>query len=219
MALYDLSHRIVSGMPHFPGDPVPQVTPATMEPPWRVSSLAIGSHTGTHVDAPSHFLPDGRPIGEYPLERFILPGMVVDATGFWMNEAIPEDVLAPYREAFKPGWCLILRTGWDRHWDDESYYRHPYLSDALAAAVVAMGASLFGIDALNVDSTADSGNTVHDTLLRGDVLIVENLRGLDALEAGRTYGFGFVPLALGDVDGAPVRALAWDLDQPLLPAG
>ena len=48
-----------------------------MPPPWRVTALHLGSHSGTHIDAPSHFLPDGKTIDQYPLERFIINGMIL----------------------------------------------------------------------------------------------------------------------------------------------
>ncbi len=210
--LYDLSHRIAAGMPVYPGDPPVRIEDAGAPPPWRVSALAFGSHTGTHVDAPCHFLPDRPGIGAYPLERFIRPGLVVDVAGRGENASLERGALDPVRAAFRPGWFLVLRTGWDRRWGEGAYFRHPYVSRELADEIVALGASLIAVDALSVDSTVDGGSAAHAALLGADVLIVENLRGLDALALGRPYVFSFAPLALGDLDGAPVRALAWDVD-------
>lgn len=206
--LYDLTHTLATGMPHFPGDPQPQVEPWPGEPPWRVSELRLGSHSGTHIDAPRHYLAGGRCIGDYPPERFIRPGLVLDARGRADDQPIGAGLLDGL--AIPAGSCVVLRTGWERHWGDARYFRHPYLSAALAAALVACGVELLAIDTLNVDSTPGGGSAAHELLLGAEVLIVENLRGLDALEPGRRYVFAFIPLALGRVDGAPVRALAWD---------
>ena len=211
--IHDLTHELGSAGPVFPGDPEVRIEPWPSSPPWRVCALRLGSHSGTHVDAPRHVFADGRGLDSYPPSRFIRPGLVLDVGGRGENERLGLDVLAPHREAIRPGWFALLRTGWDRFWGQERYRRHPYVGVDLAAAFVAAGVALVGIDALNVDSTPDGDSTAHELLLGADVLIVENLRGLDALEAGRPYVFAFVPLALGDVDGAPVRALAWNLNQ------
>ncbi len=208
--IYDLSHTLITGMPHFPGDPAPRIEPADGAPPWRVSALHLSSHSGTHVDAPRHYLAGGRAIGDYPPDRFIRPGVLVDARGHGDDQRIGAGVL---RDAgITPGSFVVLRTGWEQYWGDTRYFRHPYLGGDLAAALVERGVALLAIDALNVDSTPGASGEIHERLLGADVLIVENLRGLEALQAGRSYIFAFVPLALGPIDGAPVRALAWDAD-------
>lgn len=210
--LHDLTHRLAPGLSVFPGDPEVVVGPHPTKPPWRVSALSLGSHSGTHVDAPRHVLADGRGIGSFALDRFVRPGILLDGGARGDNEPIEVDVLEPHRAAIRPGSVVVLRTGWDRHWGDPRYERHPFVGADLAAALVALRIGLVGIDALSVDSTPDGASATHERLLGADVLIVENLRGLSALVAGRSYVFSFAPLAVGDLDGAPVRALAWDLD-------
>lgn len=210
--IHDLTHPLATAMPGFPGDPEVRIDRDGGPGPWRVSALHLASHSGTHVDAPRHLLPDGAGIGAYSPERFLLPGLVVDAAGRAEDEALGAEVLAPHLGAIRPGSAVVLRTGWDRFWGDPHYHRHPYLGDELAAALVSSGAGLVAVDALNVDSTPAGGSSAHARLLGADVLIVENLRGLDAMQAGRPYVFAFLPLSLGDLDGGPVRALAWDPD-------
>lgn len=210
--IHDLTHPLATAMPGFPGDPAVRIERDDGPGPWRVSALHLGSHSGTHVDAPRHLLPAGRGLGAYPPERFVLPGLVFDAGARADNEPLGPDLLLPYRAAVRLGAAVVLRTGWDRFWGDPRYERHPYLAADLAAALVAAGVALVGIDALNVDSTAAGGSAAHAALLAADVLIVENLRGLDALVAGHPYLFAFLPLSVGDLDGAPIRALAWNPD-------
>ena len=65
----DLSHQIENGMTYFPGDPEPYIAPADAPPPWRVTQLHIGTHVGTHIDAASHFIPHGKTISQYPLDK------------------------------------------------------------------------------------------------------------------------------------------------------
>jgi kynurenine formamidase len=208
--IYDLSHEIATGMPFFPGDPPPRVTTGLGVRPWCVTALELGSHSGTHIDAPMHYIEGGRGIGTYTLQQCIRPGIVVDARGYADDAAIGPEVLAPY--TLRPGMAAVIRTGWEEHWGDPRYFRHPHLRADLCAALVARGLSLIAVDALNVDSTPGAGEVAHATLLGAQLLIAENLRGLGQLVCGATYMFAFIPIRLGDLDGAPVRALAWDLD-------
>src|SRR5690349_6460065 len=129
MQYFDLSHSMENGMTFFPGDPEPRFVAAAMvPPPWRVTELHIGTHTGTHIDAPAHFLPHGKTIDQYPPERFFVPGIVVPALQYSGDEAIGQDVFAAYLPILPTRGAVLIRTGWDRYWGNEHYMRHPYLS-------------------------------------------------------------------------------------------
>ncbi len=206
---FDLSHLIENGMTYFPGDPEPRITPADATPPWRVSQLHIGTHTGTHIDAASHFVPQGKTIAQYPLERFLVPGIVVPVQAHEDDEPIGVDAFDTYLSALPAHGSLLIRTGWDQYWNTDRYLRHPYLTREATELLVRAGVSLVGIDALNVDSTVQETDHAHATLLGNDVLIVENLRGLHQLLPGVVYQCAFLPLALSGLDGSPVRAIAW----------
>lgn len=182
--LYDLTHPLENDMTFYPGDPAPRLVPAEMTPPWRVTELHIGTHTGTHVDAASHFVPGGKPIDEYPLTRFLVSGVVLVTQG-------DDEQIGPEAFSGVKGGAVIIRAGWDRFWKTERYLRHPFLSPEAARYLVEAGVTLVGIDALNVDSTTRGTTHAHEILLGSDVLIVENLARLDQLEPGRTYQFSF----------------------------
>ncbi len=207
----DLSHFIENGMAYFPGDPEPRISPAQgVAAPWRVSELILGSHTGTHMDAASHYFPNGKTIDQYPVRRFILPGMVIDPSpALAENEPITRQMVEGKLTDLPKGGAIIIRTGWDRYWGEELYYRHPYLTAETARILAGAGASLVGIDALNVDSTVDESDPVHEILLGSDVLIVENLAHLHQLSSSRLNHFAFLPLYFKNLDGSPVRAVAW----------
>lgn len=210
MATYiDLSHPLENDMTYFPGDPEPRILPADATPPWRVTQLSIGTHLGTHIDAASHFIPRGKTISEYPIERFLLPGIVVPLLGRNDDEPIGPDAFADYLTALPTGGALLIHLGWDQYWKTERYLRHPYLVREAAQLLVEKGASIVGIDALNVDSTAQETDHAHAALLGNDVLIVENLTRLHLLLPGVVYQFSFLPLALSGLDGSPIRAIAW----------
>jgi arylformamidase len=210
-AIIDLSQPLRTGMPVFPEDPEVVLEPAGGLAPWRVTRLGLGTHSGTHIDAASHFMPNGTTIDRYPLERFVLPAYVAPAEAA-AGEAIGWSALGSVLPDNLGGAAVLLRTRWDRFWGDEAATTHPYLSEAAAAGLVARGARLVGTDALNVDGT-DAGTThAHAALLGADVLIVENLTGLGALRPGRAYTCAFVPLKLEGADGSPIRAYAFTGD-------
>lgn len=205
----DLSHQIENGMTYFPGDPEPYIALAEATPPWRVTQMHFGTHTGTHIDAASHFIPHGKTISQYPLERFLLPGIVVPVLERSDDEPIGVNALDTYLTAFPAQGALLIRTGWDHYWKTDRYLRHPYLTREATQLLVDSGVSIVGIDALNVDSTAQETDHAHATLLGNDVLIVENLTRLHQLLPGVIYHFSFLPLALSGLDGSPIRAIAW----------
>jgi len=213
MKVYDLSHKIENGMTFFPADPQPRLVPcATVSPPWAVSELHLGTHTGTHIDAASHFVSGGKTIDQYPLERFVLPGIVVSLLGLGDDQPVEMELLQNVLSILPKGGAIVIRTDWDQFWGTDRYMRNPYLTPEAARDIVSAGAGLVGIDALNVDSTAQASVHAHDILLGNDILIVENLTKLAQLQSNKIYRFSFLPLLMATVDGSPVRAVAWEME-------
>src|SRR3954468_4611194 len=210
--MYDLTQPLNARTPTFPRDPAIAVTARPGFAPWQVSTLNLGTHSGTHMDAPRHRLAGGPGIGSFGPNRLIGQGMVIDAGGYEEDEVIPASVFDAVRDRTWPGWFALVRTGWDRHWGDAAYFRHPYLSRDLAQALAESQVGIVAIDALSVDSTVGGGEAAHLILLQAGILIAENLCGLDALTPGHPYASFFLPLSLGDADGSPARIVAWDLD-------
>jgi arylformamidase len=225
MEVVDLSHTIHDEIQIYPGDPLPSIRRGlTHEKDYcHVDLLKLGSHTGTHIDAPYHFLKAGLRIDEIPVQRFIGNGILIDVSGKSERELITSTALELYASEIKKGDFVILRTGWDRYFGTPRYYLHPYLSAEGARLLVKMGVSLVGVDALNVDPTyyrrmdsdpsakdlpdeEEYGYPVHDILLGNDILIVENLCNLDKINR-RNGIYSFLPLKLKDSDGSPIRAV------------
>ena len=211
MIIYvDLSQPIEPGMTFFPGDPLPGIQPAAgVTAPWRVSELHLGTHSGTHIDSASHYLPAGKTIDQYPIERFILPGIVLPVPDLSEDQSISAESLSSGLKNFPEGGAILIQTQWDRFWGTDRYLRHPYLSPAAGMLLIKARASLVGIDALNVDSTVQLTTHAHHSLMENDILIVENLTHLSKLHPGRIFQFSFLPLNLPGLDGSPIRAVAW----------
>jgi kynurenine formamidase len=110
---------------------------------------------------------------------------------------------------------LLLHTGWDAHWGTDAYFDHPFLDGDAAERVVAAGVRTVGLDALSLDETVPGGEpaggfAAHLAVLGAGGVIIENLRGLDAVRAAEPV-VSVLPLRLAGADGAPVRAVAFDV--------
>jgi kynurenine formamidase len=210
VTLYDLSWPVESGMPTYPGDPRVAVRrAATMaEDGYRVSSLSLSTHAGTHVDAPSHLLAEGRSTGDYPVEAFRFDAVRVDCTGLDARTTIDPAALSA-ADPDPDADMLVVETGWATHYWTPTYRDHPYLSPAAADWCASRGYAV-GVDAPSVDPSpgpggeADPVYPAHHAILGADRPIVENLRGLDPLPERFTLHAYPLPV---DADGAPVRAV------------
>lgn len=206
---FDLTQPLAGGSPVFPGDPPVAIESWPDAAPWHVSELRLGSHSGTHMDAPRHLLPGGTTIDAFGPDRWIGNAFVIPVSGVAADTSFGPEVLHALPGGQPPGWFALLATGWDRHWGGPDHFCHPYPSAELATALLAAGAGLVGIDAASVDSSVAGDGATHRLLLAAGVPVVEHLRGLDRLEPWTLYRAVFAPLALVGVDGAPVRAVAW----------
>ncbi|MBK0422711.1 cyclase family protein [Leucobacter sp. CSA2] len=215
--MIDLSHPIATGMTVYPGDPAVRVRAALSiaRDGSAVAALELGTHTGTHVDAPAHIVPGGRTIDRVGLDELIGEALVLDPTRggaepLSSGESIGIERLGIERLSRVPA-IVIVRTGWDRRFGGRRYFRHPHLAPEAAERLCELGMHVLGVDMFSPDPTPNPGEEgafpVHEIVLGADGLIVENLRGLEAL--GERAQLGFFPLPVRGGDGAPVRAVAW----------
>jgi arylformamidase len=195
-----------------PGDPPISLRVATdfATHGYQVTDIRLGSHSGTHLDAPRHIFPEGKTIDQYPVERFISEGVVLDLRGAPSDIVEPDMLAASLRKTpLKLGDFILL-------WTHEERSLPKTLSPESARLLVNSQASLVGVDGPSVDAEVtylehEGAYPVHRILLASDILIVENLTGLDRLGSGRVKCI-FLPLAVEGTDGAPIRAVAWKLD-------
>ncbi|WP_396612225.1 cyclase family protein [Haloferax sp. S1W] len=206
MTLVDLTRLVESGMPTYPGDPPVSVeSHAEFDTDgYRVSRLELGTHAGTHVDAPAHTEPDGRTLDAYSVADLRFTAQIVDcrdvgAGGLVTPDSIPNE-LADSTD------FLVFQTGWEAEWGTERMTDHPALAPETGQWCADRGISV-GIDALSPDLTGGDGVPVHHVLLGSRQLIVENLCGLDALPESRAFDLFVMPLRV-DADGAPARVVA-----------
>lgn len=205
----DLSHPLRSGMQVYPGDPGVDLSPALEleRDGAAVTALHLGSHTGTHVDAPAHTVAGGRTMDRVALDELVGDALIVRVRGLGDRATIGVGDLGELPERVPS--IVVVDTGWAAHFGTERALRHPALGVDTARLLVERGMHVLGVDTLSPDPTDAAGTTefpVHEVVLGGDGLIVENLTGLEGLPA--RVRIGVFPLRLSG-DGAPARAVAF----------
>ena len=208
MRCYDITRPIRDGMPVYPGDPEVTVRPwlsIARGDPVNVSLLGLGSHTGTHVDAPRH-LDNGAPgVDRLPMDALLGPALVAELGPRACVEA------ADLHRLDLLGLGRQLRLLFKTRTAGSQPVQLLTLSEEAAGLLVEAGVRLVGVEAASVDPSAASDLPAHRRLLSAGVVILENL-DLSAVPPG-SYELLCLPLTLQDGDGAPVRALLLDLSE------
>lgn len=213
--LVDLSHTIENGMITYKGLPGPlicdywsreysrQFYSAGTE--FHIGKIEMVSNTGTYIDSPFHRYSEGADLAHLPLNSLVyLAGVVIRKPGN-SDRRITEKLFSGIDVQEK---AVLINTGWDQHWGSEAYFEgHPYLTKRAALYLRDSGASLVGIDSLNIDDTEDDERPVHTVLLEANIPIVEHMCMLKMLpDKGFTF-FAVAPKIKG-FGSFPVRAFA-----------
>ncbi len=207
MKTVDLTHPITTNMPVYPGTEPPRITnPCTIEKTgFREKKLELYSHTGTHMDGPSHILPRGTPLDALPVECFFGPATVLDLSARTMDRIGPGDLQLPAGEHLD---YVLLYTGWYHKWGRADYFTgYPVLTAEAAAHLASRRLKGIGTDTMSVDPVGTTDFTVHKIFLQRNILIIENLTNLAKL-VGKTFTLYCFPLKFTQADGSPVRAVA-----------
>ena len=208
MTLHEISAPLRPALHHYDGDP-----PVTIEPWTRlaagdladVSRLSLSTHAGTHVDAPSHFLPGAAGVEAIDLGACVGPAIVLD-----LSDLHADRIDRPVLEALLPRGTerLLLKTRNSSYWQAERP-RTDFVALTADAAqwLVERGLRLVGIDYLSI-APFDDPAPVHRVLLSAGVVVLEGL-DLSAITAG-SFMLICLPLLVPGVDGAPARAVLLD---------
>jgi kynurenine formamidase len=212
MKLIDLSHEVVDGMTTYPGLPGPVISDflgraesrgryaAGTE--FQIGRIDMVANTGTYVDSPFHRFQEGADLAGLRLSALAdLQGTVVR-----VSPGVTEIGAELFEGRTIRGRAVLFATGWSRRWGSSDYFQgHPHLTDAAADSLVVRGATLVGIDSLNIDDTLTGERPVHTRLLEAGIPIVEHLCNLDQLPDD---GFRFfaVPPKVKGMGTFPVRA-------------
>ena len=201
----DISIPIRDAMVHWPSDPpvsIKRVEDIEKGDTANLSVISMGAHSGTHVDAPIHFVKEGEGVDNIPLDTAIGRARVIEIRD---PESIEPEELARHR--IRRGERILFKTENSSHvWQkDEFVEDFVFISDAAADFLVDRGVRLIGIDYLSVGSFKHGGSYVHKTLLSGGVWIIEGLN-LSNVTPGN-YDLICLPLRIVGGDGAPARVI------------
>jgi arylformamidase len=202
--LLDVSVPLVARMPVYPGNPEFELQPVKRIGDGgssNVSRLIMGTHTGTHVDAPRHFIDDGDAVDELPLDLLLGRARVVEIT---KRGGIGADELAAagLREDIR----VLLKTSNSALWNGEGFHEdYTYVTEEGARYLVAQGVKVIGVDYLSVEQYKKAGAPAHRALLSEGVVIIEGLN-LSEAEPGM-YEMYCLPLRVAGGDGAPARVI------------
>jgi kynurenine formamidase len=196
----DLSHTVEHGLITYKGLPAPIICDYMSREQSRqhyaegtefhIGKIEMVANTGTYIDAPFHRYAKGEDLSELMLTSLAdLDGLVVRVRER-SGRAIDRQVFAGLDAM---GKAVLIHTGWDAHWRTDQYFEgYPFLTRDAALYLSQAGATLVGIDSLNVDDTQDGTRPAHTILLGAGIPIVEHLRGLEHLP-DRGFKFFAVP--------------------------
>ncbi len=207
----DLTYPIRDGMPSFSAPWHATVEVKRLgrieEVGRETRSIRVGTHSGTHVDAPLHFVHGGAGIDTIALEVLVGPVQIVDLTHVPFGAEVSAVELGPSHLSKR----LILRYGWGCKWGGDAFYREvPYLSLEAADRILEEGVLLIGMDTPSPDSIGlvgplETDSPVHKRLLKAGVVVVEYLANLDSLPDLQGWTLVALPMLVAGGDGAPAR--------------
>lgn len=200
----DISAPVHHDMTHWPGDPAVtfRVERSMNEGAvCNLSAISMGLHTGTHIDAPRHFVPDGALIDQLPLEAVNGRCRVIESLS---EVAITREEIQ--RAGIRRGERILFKTRNGARWPLTRFdTEFVYISSAAAELLAEIGISMVGIDYFSVGGFHRDGVETHTALLGAGIWIVENL-DLREISAGE-YELLCLPVKLAGVEAAPARAL------------
>ncbi len=208
----DLTHHLRNGMPIYPGDPSPSFRNySTLKKDGvNLTKIIMGSHTGTHLDAPRHFIRDGIGIDRIPPEKLIGEAYVADLSKKPIGTGITShDLQRQLEEKIVRDDIVVVYTGCSEHWGEESINQdYTYLTGDAADYLVAKRVRAVGIDFLSVEKFKAAEPIVHKTLLGNGIFIIESLSRALKQFVGKRILMICMPIKLENGDGAPSRVVA-----------
>ena len=213
MKIVDLTLTVSDEIPTFPGSPQPSFIPweNVKEDGYNLELLFLSTHTGTHMDAPYHFLEKGAKIHEISLEKLVSEAVLIKSKKKG-NESITKTDIQKFEK--KHGKIasfssVIFYTGWQRNLQKKYYFtKNPGLSVSAAKYLATKKINLVGIDSPSIDLGKDSKFSVHQIFAKKGMLIVENLANLEKIKSPK-FHLVVLPLKLKNATGSPVRAIAF----------
>ena len=213
MKILDLTLTISDKIPVFPGSPHPHFIPweKIKDDSYNLELLFLSTHTGTHIDAPHHFLEKGGKIHEISLKKLVSETVLIKSKKNGGDSITKTDIQKFEKKYGKipNNSTIVFWTGWQKTLHNDSYFNeNPGLSEAAAKYLVSKKTNLVGIDSPSIDFKGSQRFSVHRIFSKNNILIVENLANLEKIRSPKFY-FVVLPLKLKGATGSPVRAIAF----------
>ena len=201
MKFVDLSHPISNKMSTYPTDPeVSIVREKEIESDFTLlHSVTMGTHTGTHLDAPAHIISGGKTLEDFPLSSFTGKTVKVDLNSISELDKVDEKIDG-----------IIFESIWYRKYKEPEIYfgsDRPEIPKYLVKKAIEMGIKYFGCDLPSVDVSGSKDKPIHNALLGANIIVYESLTNLNYLPLLTTFEFYGFPLPFIGLDGSPVRAI------------
>jgi len=191
----------------YPGTPMPRIEQihSVEKDGYSEQKLTMHLHTGTHIDAPGHIIQGGKLLDEYSLGSFHGKAITIDCR----NNAseIGLSVVAAYEGFIGDADFILFCTGWSQYWGTPKYMDYPVLSPDLCRWIAERTIRGVGMDTISPDPIESEALNCHKILMMKEVLIIENLTGLEEI-IDKPVEILCFPIAVKSADGAPVRAVA-----------
>jgi kynurenine formamidase len=199
MKLIDLTMPMTRLTPVYPGDPEPEFSRVASceQAGWNAYRVCVGTHFGTHIEAPWHLIEDGKKLGEFPIERFVGQGVLFDVRGHAEINVNLDDI--------QGNKIVLFRTDHTEDSGSPDFFKnYPVLSKNLAEKIIQVKPSIVGIDSFTIDKPP---HDIHKTLFKHEVLCIENLVNLKLIPP-KDFTVYALPVKLNNFDGAPCRVIA-----------
>ena len=213
MKVIDLTLTVSEKIPTFPGSPKPHFIEweTIAKDGYNLELLFLSTHTGTHIDAPFHFVKNGKKIHEIAPERLVNEAVLI-RIGKNSNRSISKTDIQNFEQKngkIENGSTVIFHTGWQKNLNKEFYFtENPGLSVSAAEYLVSKKINMVGIDSPSIDLGTDSKFSVHHILAKNNILIVENLANLNKIKSNN-FHLITSPLKLKNATGSPIRAFGF----------
>lgn len=207
--ILDLTREVRNDTKVFPGSPLPKFITWTKMDVHDYDSEVIfmSTHTGTHMDAPSHFASDASSIDKISVKRFISNAILIKIKK-GSNQLITVNEIEKSNVRIMEGDAIVFSTLWENEIDKEYFFSHsPGLAEDAAKYLINKKVNAVCIDSPSIDRGSDSSFAVHKLLLSKEILIVENLCNLSKLNS-QYFTLIMAPLKLSGASGSPIRAIA-----------
>jgi arylformamidase len=210
MPYIDLTHTFDEHISVYPGGTTPVVKPITTvsKDGYASKKIAFTSHQGTHIDAMSHMLENGKTLTDIPLEKFSGNALTIDVRPY-AAQLIPKTLFEKRAALIAQTDFILLYSGWDQYWGTPAYENDfPTMTVEAMEYLCQFDLKGIGMDCFSPDPVGSPDYAIHHLAFNAEILLIENLRQLHLLPGSELVSFFCFPMKIVEADGAPVRAVA-----------